>query len=105
MIYCVATSTGDDTLSLHELFRSSPCEPLTVTPVAPGIVTKAQTPVTVGGTAHDTATLSGLVSADGTGTVTFTAYSDSLCKTTALFSSTVPSSGGISANGDITSDD
>src|SRR5438477_2985121 len=76
-------------------------ESTTVGPASPGIVTKAQTPVTVGGTAHDTATLSGLVSADGTGTVTFTAYSDSLCKTTALFSSTVPSSGGISANGDI----
>src|SRR5438477_200155 len=69
-IYWVSSFCGDGNHSKLHSFPTRRSSDLTVGPASPGIVTKAQTPVTVGGTAHDTATLSGLVSADGTGTVT-----------------------------------
>ena len=46
-----------------------------MSPATPGISTVA-TSATVGGSISDTATISGLVNPDGTGTTTFTAYSD-----------------------------
>ncbi len=61
------------------------------------IVTAAETPVTVGDTITDTATLSG--GYNPTGTITFTAYSDAAC-TTEVFSDTVAVDMG---NGDYTS--
>jgi hypothetical protein len=77
-------------------------ELLVVNKVQPGIITKAVSPVVVGAKIKDIATLSGLASPDGTGTVTFKLYSDSGC-TTKVFESTNPASGGISANGDVPS--
>jgi hypothetical protein len=67
---------------------------------APKITTKAVSPVTVGEKIKDTATLSGLVSPTGEGTVTFKLYSDSKCETKPLFEST---SAGIKANGNVES--
>jgi hypothetical protein len=55
--------------------------------------------VTVGANIKDTATLSGLISPTGTGTVTFRLFSDPECKTQ-VFSSTT---GGITANGTVAS--
>src|SRR5262249_4626475 len=65
----------------------------------PQITTSPVSGVTVGANIKDTATLSGLVSPTGTGTVTFKLYSDPECKTL-VFSSTT---GGIGANGTVAS--
>jgi hypothetical protein len=68
----------------------------------PAIVTSASGPVTIGEPISDTATISNLVSPDGTGTITFTAYApnadgsaDTTCST-AVYTNTVT---GINANG------
>ncbi len=74
-----------------------PCETLTVTQAAPLMATTASGPVTVGGAIHDTATLTGAVTAIGA--VTFTIYGpgDTSC-TTAL--ATLGSAGqAVDANG------
>ncbi len=55
-------------------------EPIVVNPAAPAIKTAAVTPVTVGAKIKDTATLSGLVNPDATGTVTFKLYADEKCE-------------------------
>jgi hypothetical protein len=70
-----------------------------VTKGRPTITTSAVTQVTVGENIHDTATISGLVNPDGTGSITFTLYSDVAC-TNQVFADTVSS---ISANGDYVS--
>jgi len=59
-----------------------------VNPASPGITTLATAEVNLGSPISDTATISGLVNGDGTGSITFTAYSDSTCATS-VFSSTV----------------
>ena len=68
----------------------------------PAIVTSASGPVTIGEPISDTATISNLVSPDGTGTIKFTAYApnadgsaDTTCST-AVYTNTVT---GINANG------
>jgi hypothetical protein len=85
-----ATSCGDTGETSH------------VTPAAPAIVTSASGPVTIGGSISDTALISGLVSPDGTGSITFTAYApkadgsaDTSCST-AVYTKKVT---GINANG------
>ena len=82
---------------------STPCgdtgETSTISPVTPTITTLATAEVNLGSPISDTATISGLVSADGTGTITFTAYSDIACATS-VFSSTV---GPITVDGDYNS--
>jgi hypothetical protein len=80
---------------------SSGCqeEVLVVSPASPGITTTATAEVNLGSPISDTATISGLVSADGTGSITFTAYSDNTCATS-VFSSTV---GPVTADGDYNS--
>ncbi|HEU0297497.1 MAG TPA: DUF11 domain-containing protein [Anaerolineales bacterium] len=67
----------------------------------PSITTSAVTDVTVGENIHDTASMSGLVNPDGTGSITFRLYSDAAC-TNQVFTDTVS---GISANGDYVSAD
>jgi hypothetical protein len=64
----------------------------------PTIVTQAQTPVTVGETITDTATLSG--GHNPTGVITFNAYLDDECTAPAAFTDTEP----VDGNGDYTSD-
>ena len=63
----VSTACGDDG------------ETSTVSPATPAITTTATAEVNLGSPIHDTATISGLVGADGTGTITFNAYSDAGC--------------------------
>jgi hypothetical protein len=77
-------------------------ETLVVNKAQPSIVTSASAPVTIGESISDTATISGLVSPDGTGSITFTAYApnadglaDTTCSTS-VFTQTVP---GVNANG------
>jgi hypothetical protein len=86
---------------------SSDCstELLVVNPVTPGITTTAVSgPVTLGATIHDTAHLTGLVNPNGSGTITFTLYSDPQCDTTPVFTSgSTPL--GVTANGDYVSGD
>jgi hypothetical protein len=80
---------------------SSGCqeEVLVVSPASPGITTTATAEVNLGSPISDTATISGLVNADGTGSITFTLYSDSTCATP-VFSSNV---GPVTIDGDYNS--
>ncbi len=71
-------------------------ETTTVNRAQPALSTSATGSVTVGGTVSDTATLSGLVSPDGTGAVVFGLFSNSHCTGLPIF---VSSSGGVSGNG------
>jgi hypothetical protein len=73
-----------------------------VTRTTPTLTTSAAGPVTIGSSINDTATISGLTSPDGSGTITFTAYApnadgsaDTNCSTM-VYSKTVT---GISADG------
>ncbi|WP_427887348.1 prealbumin-like fold domain-containing protein [Kribbella sp. GL6] len=64
-------------------------EHLVVTKKSPSIATTlSDTTVTVGGTVHDSATLSGATS-DASGTVTYTVYTDTACSTGAQDAGTV----------------
>jgi parallel beta-helix repeat protein len=69
---------------------TSACEVLTVTQKATPTVTTTVTPpsITIGGSATDLATVSG--GSSPTGTVTYTAYSDSACTTLVFTSAGVP---------------
>jgi hypothetical protein len=100
--YWIAEYSGDNNNSPVTSGCKDTNESTVVEPAKPGITTKAVTPVTVGAKIHDTATLTGLVNPDGTGTVTFKLYSDSGCATK-VFESTNPTSGGVGANGDVLS--
>jgi uncharacterized repeat protein (TIGR01451 family) len=59
-----------------------------VNTASPTITTSAITNVIVGANIHDTATISGLVNPDGTGSITFKLYSDAAC-TTEVFNDVV----------------
>jgi hypothetical protein len=96
------TSTRTVTINLKEGENVTCTFTNTHTNATPTITTTATATGTVGDPINDTAHLSGLVSPDGTGTVSFAAYSDSACATTAVFTDT---SAGITANGDVTSGD
>jgi hypothetical protein len=70
-------------------------ETLVVTPKQPTIsTTLSDTSIEVGGTVHDSATLSGATS-DASGTVTYTVYSDSNCSQGARDAGTLTVSGGV----------
>src|SRR5207253_225080 len=69
--YRIGRENNRTPVTWRDRIQSSP-----VNQAGPSIVTAAVTPVTVGAKIKDTATLSGLVDADGTGTVTFRLYSD-----------------------------
>jgi uncharacterized protein YbcV (DUF1398 family) len=101
--YWVASYSGDSNNQPVSSGCKDDNESSVVNKGQPSITTSAVTPVTVGAKIHDTATLSGLIAADGTGKVTFKAYADSKCATTPLFESTNPTSGGITTNGDVPS--
>jgi hypothetical protein len=70
-----------------------------VTRGSPTIITSAVGPVPVGENIHDTATISGLVNPDGSGSITFRLYSDDAC-TIEVFSNTVSP---VNADGDYVS--
>ena len=72
-----------------------------VNPAAPGITTSATAEVDLGSPIHDTAHISGLVNPDGTGTITFTAYSDAACTTSVFTDDSDP----VTDNGDYDSAD
>ena len=72
-----------------------------MSPATPVIFTVA-TSATVGGSISDTATISGLVNPDGTGTITFTAYSDKDCTNDVFSSGSTPAF--VTDNGDYVSD-
>jgi hypothetical protein len=83
--YWTASYSGD----ANDLAVSTSCgasgEILTVTPVTPTVTTTVSpASITVGGSATDLATVSGY---NPTGTVTYTAYSDSACSTLVFTSS------------------
>jgi LPXTG-site transpeptidase (sortase) family protein len=70
-----ATYSGD----ANYLSGTSPCELLTVGKASPTIGTSlSSSNISVGGSVHDSATLTGATATAG-GTVTYTAYSNSLC--------------------------
>jgi len=98
--YWQASFSGDDDNGAVK--SSCTSETLTVSKAQPGITTTAVTPVTVGDKIHDTATISGLVSPDGTGKITFSLYNSAGCHAAAVFTST---SAGVSANGNVQSGD
>ena len=83
----VAAYTGDANNAAISTKCNDPNEESTVSKASPGLVTNATTPVTVGGTIQDSATLSGSYSA--TGTITWKLYGpgDTACGT-ALSTST-----------------
>ncbi len=96
--YWVASFSGD---SNNKAFTSGcNAEPVAVAKASPSIVTTQQ-PASgnIGDTYKDTATLSGGVNLDGTGSITFKLYSAADCGGTVLDTETV---GSISANGDYT---
>jgi hypothetical protein len=71
----------------------------------PGITTTATATATVGDKIHDVAHLTGLVSPDGTGTVTFTAFSASDCNALSQVFTSGSTPAFVTANGDYTSGD
>jgi uncharacterized repeat protein (TIGR01451 family) len=77
--YWIASFTSSDPGKFTDVAGScgDANESITVGPRQPGISTTATTPVTVGDSIHDTATLSNTFNA--TGDITFTLYSDSNC--------------------------
>jgi hypothetical protein len=91
--------SGDDNNTAVSTACGDTGETSTISPVTPTITTLATAEVNLGSPISDTATISGLVNPDGTGTITFTAYSDNTCATSA-FSSTV---GPVTADGDYNS--
>ncbi|MFN2608806.1 MAG: hypothetical protein ABR511_13105, partial [Acidimicrobiales bacterium] len=72
---------------------TDPGEAVVVSPATPAITTTASAPVAIGGTIHDTATLTGGFSP--TGTITFNLFgpNDATCAGPAVFTSTVPVAG------------
>ena len=83
---------------------TSPCgtEQITVNQAQPTVSTlvSSEGTITIGSSATDTATISG--GYNPAGSVTFTAYSDSSCATTPVFTSTVPVSTGTATSGTFT---
>ena len=93
-----ATYSGDS----NYLTSTGPCEPFSVAKASPSITTRVSpASVTIGGSATDTATLSGLVMPDGSGTVTFKVYSDASCTNLVFTSGATPAS--VTANGNYVS--
>src|SRR5262249_11038682 len=97
--FWIASYAGDKNNASIASKCGDASESSAVEPPAPKIKTAATTPVTVGATIKDTATLEGLVEPTGTGTVTFKLFSDAECKTE-VFSFTTT---GISADGSVSS--
>jgi hypothetical protein len=93
--YWVATYNGDS--NNNPVTSSNSGEPVTITAASPKIKTSATTPLTVGATIKDTATLEGLVNAEGTGKVTFELFDNSKCEGTPVHEFTTAS--GISGSG------
>ena len=89
---------------------SSPCtagsnEQLTVNKTSPTISTAlSATNITLGATAYDTSTLSGLVNSTGTGTVTYSYYTNNTCTANAVTVNavTVPTSGTVPNSSTVT---
>ena len=89
---------------------SSPCtavtnEQLTVTKASPTIgTTLSAGTITVGGTANDTSTLSGVVNSTGTGTVAYSYYTNNICTAgqVAVNTVTVPVSGTVPNSNTVT---
>ena len=96
-IYWIASYSGDDSNTSASGECGDAGESSVVDKEKPTIVTSAQTPVTVGETITDTATLGG--GYNPTGSITFTAYSDDTCETE-VFTDTVSVDSG---NGDYVS--
>ncbi len=92
----VATFAGDTYNNPVSESCGGANETTTVNKAQPSLSTSATGSVTVGGTVSDTATLSGLVSPDGSGAVVFGLFSNSHCTGLPIF---VSSSGGVSGNG------
>ena len=83
---------------------SSGCsaELVTITQAQPAVSTSATASITIGGTISDTATISGLVLPDGTGTITFELYGpdDATCSGTNLVANVAAYTvGPVNANG------
>ena len=97
--FWIASYSGDANNNAASTACGDNGETSHVTPATPAITTTATAEVNLGSPISDTATISGLVNADGTGTITFTAYSDNTCATS-VFSSTVSP---VTADGDYNS--
>ncbi len=96
----VATYSGDSTNASVSTNCNDPNEVTVVNPGKPSISTSATTPVTLGASIQDTATVSGGQSP--TGTVTFNLYSNSSCTAPAVYSDTETLSNGSATSGSFT---
>jgi hypothetical protein len=97
-VYWIASYGGDPSNAPVSGECGDDNESSLVTPQTPDIATQAQTPVTVGATITDTATLSGGL--NPTGLITFKAYLDDECTEPAVFTDTAD----VDGNGDYISD-
>ncbi len=94
----VASFAGDGNNSAVAGTCGAPGETTVVNKAQPALSTSATSSVTVGGTVSDTATLTGLVSPDGSGFVLFGLFSNSHCLGLPLY---VSFSTGVAANGSV----
>jgi hypothetical protein len=104
-IYWIASFSGDANNGTVSTACGDANESSVVGPATPGITTTASATATVGDKIHDVAHLTGLVSPDGTGTVTFTAFSASDCNALSQVFTSGSTPAFVTANGDYTSGD
>ena len=98
--YWVASYSGDPNNNGVTGTCNAPTESSKVNKASPTLPTTASGPVTVGSNIHDTATLSG--GYDPTGTITFTLYRTSSCKTQVTSSHVSVTGNGRYASGTVT---
>jgi hypothetical protein len=98
--FWIASYSGDNNNKSVSGSCGDQGEKSTVNPKQPTISTTATTPVTLGGSIKDTATVSG--GSSPTGTVTFKLYNNSSCTAPAVFTDTETLSGGSATSASFT---